>query len=329
MTIREGTCAGVALASNHITIAVYDAASGQTDLAKNEALTATSEAEVLRQIEHEIRQLQRTVKLLVGVGLSIGGHISEDSRRVRFAPGLVAAGQDWEAEPVADNLESALHVPVVVENDVNCMCAYQGRLGKARGVANFLVVYLAPDVEGLGCGIVAGGRLVRGSTGGAGELGHIVIQPDGPSCRCGNRGCLEAMVAVDNFQRDINWGGQCLANDFAEGAALLHGEHHERAEKVFKRSGRYLGQGLANVVNILNPCVIVLGGPPELIEPEDAGASSSSRLFMEGLREAFAVNAFSSMARDCEVVIDRLDLTTAATGAALLIEEHLRGGARE
>lgn len=255
---------------------------------------------------------------LAGTGLSVGGHISEDGTTVYFAPGLIAEDGDWTNEPVAPLITAATGKPSVVENDVNCMTEYHRHFGVARGVENFMAVYLAPDVRGLGCGIVASGRLVRGASGGAGELGHLVIQPEGPRCRCGNRGCLEAMLVVHNFNRDLNWGRRDYGMGFEQGAQLV-AEGEERARKVFARGGRYLGQGLANVINLLNPELIILGGPPELVDGEPREETSAS-YFMGAMRQALVDNAFSKMATDCRVVVGRLDIEVAAVGASLLAQ---------
>jgi predicted NBD/HSP70 family sugar kinase len=295
-------------------------------LAQDHVVQATEPAEIIEQVAAAVRDAGSMVGELRGVGLSIGGHISADGRVVHFAPGLVHAGHDWTQVPVAELLEAATGVPAVAENDVNCMCAYELSHGRAQGVEDLVVVYLAPDVEGLGCAIVARGRLVRGGTGGAGEFGHIVIQPDGPLCRCGNRGCLEAMLAVENFDRDMNWGGIERSHGFADAAARLEASATHRAERVFHRSGRYLGQGLATAVNMLNPRMIVLGGPEELVGRPDGTSGRSSELFMRGVHESMKDNAFSTMARDCELVVDELGLDMAVTGAAILVQDGQADG---
>lgn len=323
MTCTPTTVVGVALASRGMTVAVYDSQARAVDVIMDEvAIPGSSELQVISQVEQAVTEAGKRVGKVTAVGLSIGGHISEDGKSVRFAPGVVAPGRDWLNVPIVDLLERALGVPAIVENDVNCLCAYERTFGPAEGVDDFIVVYLAPDVEGLGCGIVAGGELIRGATGGAGEFGHIVIHPEGPTCRCGNRGCLEAMLAVENFDRNMNWGRQSNSSGFSEAAALVGSPDDHRAARTFHRSGGYLGQGLATAVNLLNPKLIILGGPPELISGE-VGVGTSSELFMQGLQQALAANAFSSMGDDCEVLIDRLSLGMAASGAAILMEHHM------
>jgi predicted NBD/HSP70 family sugar kinase len=325
MSDRAGF-AGVAMAQGRMLLTVRNGSSPEPVLMTEHPLTVPDPEGAVDEVARVLAETADLVGGLGGVGLSVGGHISDDGQRVVFAPGLVQAGCDWTDVPVAELLTKASGLPAVAENDVNCMCAYEQEFGVAAGVEDLVVVYLAPDVQGLGCAIVAGGQLIRGATGGAGEFGHIVIQPEGPLCRCGNRGCLEAMLVVTNFDRDMNWGGVRRSYGFAEAAALLGGPHGPRAERVFERSGRYLGQGLATALNLLNPKMIVLGGPAELVGSADDADPACSRLFMKGVREAMDKNSFSSMARDCDVVVDRLDLPMAAAGAAILVQRGLDEG---
>lgn len=322
MSSGQEAVVGVALASGRMVVAVH----GDELLLQEHVVPPSDEHQVVEQLTDLLQSLEKHVGRFRGIGLSIGGHISQDGRKVAFAPGLVEPGRDWKDVPIVELLEKATGLAAITENDVNCMCAYEHELGVARGLEDFCVVYLAPDVQGLGCGIVAGGQLVRGTTGGAGEFGHIVIQPDGPLCRCGNRGCLEAMLAVENFDRDMNWGGVTRSVGFAAAAELLNGPDPDRAQRVFRRSGKYLGQGLATTINILNPKMIVLGGPAELVGPSGGPDKASSDFFMDGLRDAMTTNAFSSMARDCHVVVDQLDLKMAAMGASILLKRALVDG---
>jgi predicted NBD/HSP70 family sugar kinase len=325
MTASPVTYVGVAIAAGRMTVALKHGHEPQpVVVVHDQALQVSDPFPVVAAIAESVRDICRGLgdgpTQPSAIGLSIGGHISEDGLHVRFAPGLIEEGNNWRDEPIGEYISKALSVPAVVENDVNCMTEYQRRLGQGEGKQNFLVVYLAPDVRGLGCGIVAGGELVRGATGGAGEFGHTVIQPEGPRCRCKNRGCLEAMLHVHNFDRDLNWGGQTYGTGFEAGARLAAGGH-ERARRVFARGGRYLGQGLANAINLLNPELVILGAQEELVQASPP-PGSSAEFFMEAMREALKVNAFGVMGADCEVLVATLDLEVAARGASLLAESR-------
>jgi predicted NBD/HSP70 family sugar kinase len=134
------------------------------------------------------------------------------------------------------------------------------------------------------------------------------------------------MLAVENFDRDMNWGGIDRSHGFADAAARIEGADTDRAERVFHRSGRYLGQGLATAINLLNPRMIILGGPEELVGRPDGTGGRSSELFMRGVHESMKDNAFSTMARDCELVVDELGVDMAVTGAAILVQDGLADG---
>jgi glucokinase len=171
----------------------------------------------------------------------------------------------WEKIPLRDVFEHALGVPVVVENDANAAAYGEWARGAGRGMRNFVCLTLG---TGVGGGIVVNGELYRGSSGFAGEIGHAVIEADGPPCGCGNRGCLEALVCARAIvERAVvlsraagaqatSWGDpptvEALSRAAAAGDAV--------AAAAFKETGRWLGIGLANIVHILAPEAIAIGG---------------------------------------------------------------------
>lgn len=321
MNDTEAGTAGVALAAGRMVLALRQNADSIPEVLEDEHPLTEPEAErVALAIEKALdsaRQVMGTQSVRPPrLGVSVGGHVCEGGCHVRFAPDVIVPGKKWSNEPLAETIRNTVGVPAVLENDVNCMTEFQRQFGQGAGVSDFIVVYLAPDVQGLGCGIVTRGELVRGASGGAGEFGHIVIQPEGPRCRCGKRGCLEAMLVVDNFDRDLNWGAQTYGQGFANGAGLV-AQGLPRAHRVFERSGRHLGQGLATAVNLLNPRKIILGGPSELVAVDPEPQSSAS-FFMKEMRESLSNNSFSSLGKECDVVVEPLDLQMAARGAALL-----------
>src|SRR5207237_6469364 len=140
------------------------------------------------------------------VGAAIPGHVDHSSGTVVYGQNLKSGGGSWHDERFAARLGEAFEAPAAIDNDVNSMVVYQQELGVGRGERSFVVVYLAPGMGGIGSGIVVDGKIVRGCSGGAGELGHLVVQPGGPRCPCGNRGCLQAVVGVDTIVRNVNWG---------------------------------------------------------------------------------------------------------------------------
>jgi glucokinase len=206
----------------------------------------------------------------------------------------------------------------VVLNDATAACWAEHSVGAARGFDDVLMVTLG---TGIGGGMVAGGRLLDGAHGFAGEIGHIVIDPHGPPCPCGKRGCWERFASGDGLGRLAREAALAGKLDCAVKAAggdpeAVRGEHvteaaldgYPEALAVIKEFAWWLAVGLANLCNVLDPSVIVLGGG--LIEAQEA--------VMGPLRDAFADLVEAPGARRVQVVPARLGEKAGAVGAALL-----------
>lgn len=184
---------------------------------------------------------------------------------VDFAEGVVlwSSVLDRRNVALAAEAERRLGIPVVVDNDANLVALAELWFGAGRSLPDFAVVTIE---HGLGMGVVMNHRLFRGSRRMGAELGHIKVQLDGALCRCGQRGCLEAYVADYALAREastaLNWGHK----DGASTAVLLESlfDHaksgNATARSIFRRAGRYLAVGLANVVNLFDPALIILSG---------------------------------------------------------------------
>jgi glucokinase len=185
------------------------------------------------------------------VGVAAAAFVDSDRRRAMFAPHLA-----WRGEPAAERLEQLLGAPVLLENDATCAAWAEATAGAARGAGSSLTVTVG---TGIGGGIVLGDRLLRGSNGMAGEFGHVTVVPDGIACPCGGRGCWERYVsgaallaaAVARGARGVRTG------DDVTGAAL---SGDEAALGAFTELGGWLGRGLAGLVAVLDPEVVVVGG---------------------------------------------------------------------
>lgn len=208
---------------------------------------------------------ERTGLTPAAAGLGAPGPI--DTRRgiVSTMPNLPG----WEDFPLKRRLEEVMGLPVALGNDANVAALAEHRFGAARGTRD--MVYLALGT-GVGGGVVANGELVEGAAGAAGELGHIPLDPNGPACMCGRRGCLEAYCsggglaraaqeALDAGRRSrvaelIPEGGRLSAREVAEAAAM----GDELARELLARGSRFLGLGLVTFIHIFNPEMIVFGG---------------------------------------------------------------------
>jgi glucokinase len=219
--------------------------------------------------------------------------------------------------PLRDVMAERLGVPVAVDNDGNAAMVAEHRRGAATGAGTAALLTLG---TGIGGGIVCDGRLVHGGSGGAGEWGHMVVDAHGPLCTCGNRGCLEMLVSGTALGRAATRAAVELP-DSGLGRALAAGREitgmlatelaHDGdpvARNVVAAVGRYLGIGLSNVINILNPEVIVVGG----------GVIAAGDLLLEPARQEVAERALAPSRDQVRIVPARFGDASGMIGAALL-----------
>ncbi|QEC47479.1 ROK family protein [Baekduia soli] len=224
--------------------------------------------------------------------------------------------------PFRDVMAERLGLPVVVDNDANAAMLAEHRHGAARGTHTAALLTLG---TGIGGGIVVDGRVVHGAHGGAGEWGHMVVDIDGPQCSCGNAGCLEMFVSGSALGR----GGLRVARGAPEsglGRALASGREvtgmlvtelahdgDQAARDVVALMGTYLGIGLGNIVNILNPEVVAIGG----------AVVAAGDLLLEPARRVLAERALAPSRDQVRVVPTRFGDASGMIGAALLAMDLL------
>lgn len=215
---------------------------------------------------------------IAGIGLGISGHIDCDCGVVLTNSNL----PDWDHHPLRDTLQERLGLPVILDNDANCAAWGEFRYGAGRGARH--MAYLTFST-GCGMGIIIDGRLYRGATGTAGEIGHTVVNPDGPRCSCGKRGCLMSYacgMALDQMARDClacgeetllkNLCGDCPEHIPAESIAAAARQGDAVSLRLLETAGHYFGIGLSTVVQVLNPDTLIIGGGlthigPLLLDP--------------------------------------------------------------
>lgn len=214
------------------------------------------------------------------IGVGAAGMVDFAAGVLRYAPNLA-----WREVPLRDLLSERTGLPCVVDNDANVAAWGEYRFGAARGYRHVLAVTVG---TGIGGGIVADGELLRGAHGFAAEIGHIIVEPDGPPCGCGNRGCWEqvasgrALGRLARAEVEREPAGRIAA--LARGAEAS-GRHVSEAARegdpaaavIFATVGRRLGEGIAGLVNILDPEVVIVGG----------GVAEEGAVLLEPAREAF------------------------------------------
>jgi glucokinase len=251
---------------------------------------------------------------VTAVGVGAPGLVDRDGV-LRAAPNLPGVDE----LPLRAGLASRLGLPVRADNDATCAAWGERQLGAARGKDNVVVATLG---TGIGGGIITDGRLYRGANGFAGEIGHMVVEPHGPPCPCGQRGCWERYASgsgLGRLAREAAHAGQVqrvleLAGDDPE---AVRGEHvtraamegDEGAREVFRRFAWWLALGLANLANAFDPEMFVIGG----------GLVEAGEVLFEPARAAFSDLVEAAERRpDIAIVPAELGERAGAMGAAAL-----------
>jgi len=250
-----------------------------------------------------------------GVGIGVPGIISLPDGIVRFSPNLPG----WTDIQLRDSMEKMLGLPVVVENDANAYALGEHRFGAGKGAGSLVCVTLG---TGVGGGIIIDGSLVRGSDGMAGEVGHMTVRPNGIQCNCGNRGCVEryssATAIVERTLSAIGRGSKSsLAHKYTKNPGLLTARDVYEAAmagdalstRIYRDAGRCLGIMAADLINLLNPDRIVVGG----------GMAGAWELISVPMRTEVKKRAFDIPAARCGIVPGLLGDDAGVLGAAGLV----------
>ena len=266
-----GYVVGVDIGATSINIALADLGGGVLDQTEDVIDVRQPPEKVLSHCCDLINKLSANQKIdanqILGIGIGVPGPVNFE-RGILVAPPLMP---DWESYPIRDFFQipfpSAL---VVVDNDVNIMALGEQRSGDGTNIDHFLVIKIG---TGIGCGIMANGVIHRGNNGCAGDIGHICVDNQGPICRCGNRGCLEAMAAgpaiTEKATQAAMEGKSIVLRQMMEknggiitpedvNAACREGD--EAALEIIRASGQMIGDVLASLVNFFNPSHIFITG---------------------------------------------------------------------
>lgn len=265
-----------------------------------------------------LAELARSMGPWESIGIGVPGLVTRDGV-LRASPNLV----DINDFRVGALLSAELDVHVHVDNDGTCAAAAEWKTGAARGLDDFVMVTLG---TGIGGGVIAGGQLIRGTNGFTGEIGHMVVDPDGPPCPCGRRGCWERYASGSGLGR--------LAREAAIGKRLrrvvalaggdadrVRGEDVQAAARegdadalqVIDLFGRWVALGLVNLTNVLDPAMFVLGG----------GLAAGSDLYLDPIQKWLTELLYAPDLRPHPLLaFAQLSERAGAVGAALLAEVH-------
>ncbi|HLF27486.1 MAG TPA: ROK family transcriptional regulator [Anaerolineae bacterium] len=313
---EAGYVVGVKLTEEHIVTALTDLNAQVRQRLTVPLARADDPETVVDALSQALAQLRRTSGIsrakLRGVGVGLAGIIDAAGGVLRYSPIF-----DWRNVPIRQMLHKRLRVPIYLDNDVNTLTMAEKWFGAGRGVEDFLVVTIG---RGIGMGIVVRGQFYRGANGGGGEFGHSVLDPSGPRCDCGKQGCLEAFVSDPALL--------CQARDAIAAGRLpgvskraltierlidLAQQGNSIARDIFAQAGRRLGMSIANLINILNPQLILISGE---------GVRNGAWMFGP-LRAAVQAFAVPELLDDVEIRIEPLGDDAWARGAASLVLHEL------
>jgi len=305
---------GADLGGNKLKVALVD--SEGCIVAQNNVATEVKDAPGL--IDHITSSIQATIQnvkegRVAAVGIGLPGLINRNQNKIEIFPKV----QDVTDYDVIGEIQRRLApVPVIFDNDANMAAYGEFVIGSAREKQSAFYVTIG---TGIGAGIILDGHVWRGATGFAGEFGHMTINPEGLDCTCGSFGCLETVASAPNIVRRARERlfrdstsslsklglrrGEFTSEDIAKAAA----QGDELAQLIIERTGMYLGVAIANVVNLLNVEMVVLGG----------GVMQAGNLLLKPTVEEVRRRAFRPAFAACQFVIAELGQNAGVVGSAM------------
>ncbi|MBN1595910.1 ROK family protein [candidate division FCPU426 bacterium] len=305
---------GMDLGGSNITAMLMTSAGRIVATEKTETRASQGPRRTIERIISTVRQV--LLKARVGLtevraaGIGVPGVLDIGRGVVKYSPNLPG----WKNIPLLGQIQKALKKPVAFDNDANVAVFGERWLGAGQGFDHVIMYTLG---TGVGGGIIQDGRIMHGSRDGAGELGHTTIVPDGPRCSCGNRGCLEALVSGTAIAREgrkaarrhprsllTQWGPQSAMTAKVVFQAARAGD--AAALAIVSQAGRYLGVGVANVINLLNPQIVIIGG----------GVSRAGEMLLRHVRAEAKKRALQDIYKNTKIVRACLADQAGAIGAA-------------
>jgi glucokinase len=273
---------------------------GDTHAESDPEVVVHDMVEAIRGLQAEVSSATRR---LGAIGFGVPGILDLPAGIVRRSPNLPR----WRDVELRTILGQSLEVPITLENDANAAVLGEAWLGAGRGVEHFLMLTLG---TGVGGGVIIAGKILHGVRGYAGELGHTVVDPNGPLCGCGSHGCLEQYASGTAVARmAAPYYGAITAKEVAQ--AARRGE--APALEVYRDLGRYLGIACASFANLLNPQRLVIGG----------AVADAFDLFVETMRATMRERAFPEVYNDVCIVPAQCGTDAGGLGAAYQAMQHV------
>ncbi|MDM5285529.1 ROK family transcriptional regulator [Peribacillus frigoritolerans] len=255
---------------------------------------------------------------IVGIGVGMHGIVDVEEGSSVFAPNL-----NLQDIPIKRVLEERFNMMVKVENDGRAMSLGELWFGNGAGIDSFVCINVG---RGIGAGIIINGKLYHGSHFISGEIGHMIIDIDGPQCTCGNYGCLQTFASgpsiVEWVKKEMRLGHSSLLTTLTKGdlekvtgeliySSALEGD--TLCKTALQQAGRYLGVGITNVIHTVNPRRIIIGG----------GVSNAGDLIMDNIIQTVNQRALTNPAKQTEIILSKFGDDATAMGAVALILAEL------
>ena len=305
----------VDLGGTHLRVALVDDTGRILEQTKQETPKGDSAECVVAALAHAARQWESHKQAVVAASIMVPGAVDSDNAIVLQSPNLPSLVN----YALKSELEKRLGWPVFLENDANAAAVGEMWLGAARGCRDVVSVTLG---TGVGGGVILDGKLWRGSHGSAGEIGHTAVDPfSGLKCKCGNTGCLEmfasatAIVRMTRESLSLFPQSRLKSEELTAEKVFEAGRAgDELALMVFKRFGLYLGIGLANLINLLDPQIIVIAG----------GVVNGWKLFADEMYRQVEERAFRTISQQVKIARAECVDNAGLLGATRLALDGLR-----
>jgi glucokinase len=273
-------------------------------------------------IRDTIEQANATRRDFIGIGIGAPGPLDREQGIVLVAPNL-----GWKDFPLRQRIQDRLHLPTTLDNDANCATFGEWWQGAARGGRNVVGITIG---TGIGGGLILNGALYHGSSDMAGEVGHTTIDLNGRHCKCGNYGCLEAYasapaIATRACEVLVREEGESSIPGMVNGnfdditAQIVYDAAKagdQIANEIVRDTARYLGAGIANLLNIFNPDIVVVAG----------GVTAAGDALFVPLRAEVKRRAFGPAVRAVTIVPGELPGTAGVVGAVASFKQQYLGG---
>jgi len=319
-----GLVAGVDIGATSIDLGIADFSGKFLARYSEPALVQNGPIKILGRacslLEKMLKENALSSEKLNGIGIGVPGPV-DFSVGTLVSPPIMPG---WDRYPIIQTVQQWFpSANVVVDNDVNVMALGEINQGAAKGVNNLVFVKIG---TGIGSGIICEGNLYRGSSGCAGDIGHISVNKSGPLCHCGNRGCLEAYAGgpaiAERALTEARAGrSPILLKYFEKNGKVLHTEDvgdaaregDALAVEVIRESGQYIGDVLAGLVNFFNPEMIVIGG----------GVRNLGNLLLSSIRQTVLHRSTSLATRDLHIVFSETGPDAGVIGAVNLAMDYM------